>query len=132
MKIAVTSQNGITLSDHAGQCSTFWIYQTEYADVTGKLWIELPTGASLRHNDLPKVLQGINVLITGGISENLRYRLKQQAIQVIATLETDPDRAVLAWLNGTLDEIPPFLYCNSERPTNSSNPPCTWADNSSR
>lgn len=131
MKIAVTSQNGTTLSDHAGQCSTFWIYHAEYADVADKKRINLPQGEDLRRKDLPKPLRGINVLITGGISEHLRYRLKQQAVQVIATLETDPDRAVQAWLNGTLDEIPPFLHCGEQRPANSINPPCGWADNSS-
>ncbi len=107
MKIAVTSENRNAVTDHAGRCTGFWIYQTEYADVVKKQWIKLPDGASFHNTNLPQLLCDINVLISGGMASDLRYRLKQQAIQAVTTLETDPDRAVNAWLNGTLEEMPP-------------------------
>jgi len=107
MKIAVTSENRNTVTDHAGRCAGFWIYQTEYADVVEKRWIQLPAGESFHDTDLPQLLRDINVLISGGMASDLSYRLKQQAIQAVTTLETDPDRAVNAWLNGTLEEMPP-------------------------
>ena len=107
MKIAVTSENRNTVTDHAGRCARFWVYQTEFADVVEKHLVELPAGQCFHDINLPPLLQDINVLITGGMASELRYRLKQQAIQAVATHETDPDRAVSAWLNGTLDEMPP-------------------------
>jgi predicted Fe-Mo cluster-binding NifX family protein len=109
MKIAVTCENRDTVTDHAGRCEHFWVYHTEFADVVDKHLVELPAGQNFRDLDLPPLLGDINVLITGGIARELRYRLKQMAIQAVATPETDPDRAVNAWLNGTLNEIPPRL-----------------------
>jgi predicted Fe-Mo cluster-binding NifX family protein len=113
MKIAVTSENRSTVTDHAGRCAHFWVYQTEYADVVDKHLVELPAGQNFHALDLPPPLRDINVLITGGIARELRYRMKQMAIQAVATPETDPDRAVNAWLNGTLSEMPPLLRSTS-------------------
>ena len=44
MKIAVTSQDQINVTQHAGRCNRFWVYETEYADVVAKQWVELPAG----------------------------------------------------------------------------------------
>ena len=107
MKIAVTSENRQTVTNHAGRCRKFWVYETEYADVVGKHLVELP-GEQHFHDAFPSSLRDINVLITGGLAGSLRYYLKQQGVQAVATQESDPDRAVTAWLNGTLDEMPPF------------------------
>lgn len=107
MKIAVTSQDRSTITDHAGRCRAFWIYDTEYADIRAKRLLELPNEEGF-HDALPQPLRGINVLISGGMASTLRYRLKQQGVQAVTTMESDPDRAVSAWLNGTLEEMPPF------------------------
>lgn len=107
MKIAVTSQDSETVTDHAGRCRTFWVYDTEFAEIRGKQLLEL--GETFR-DALPGALDDINVLITGGLAGAMRYRLKQQGIQAVATLERDPDRAVASWLDGTLDEIPPLSH----------------------
>ncbi len=108
MKIAVTCENSNTVSDHAGRCRRFWVYQTEYADVVAKRLVELPDDQSFHAVGVPPPLHDINVLISGGMASELRYRLKQQAIQAVSTPERDPDRAVAAWLNGTLSELPPL------------------------
>lgn len=106
MKIAVTSQNRKTVTDHAGRCRKFWIYQTDYAEVVDKLLVEVPAEDSFQHA-IPVPLQDINVLITGGLAAPLRDFLLQHSIQAVATQETDPDRAVREWLNGALEEMPP-------------------------
>lgn len=115
MKIAVTSQDQTYVTQHAGRCNCFWVYETEYADVVAKQLIKLPAGTSFHDTSLPPLLNDINVLITGGMASELRYRLKQQAIQSVVTLETDPERAVNAWLNGTLEELPPTVRLGTER-----------------
>lgn len=109
MKIAVTSQNRTTVTDHTGQCRKFWIFQTEFADVVEKHLVELPVRQRLP-GALPHPLDDINVLITGGMANAFRYHLKQRGIQAVSTQESDPERAVTAWLNGTLDEMPPLSH----------------------
>jgi len=115
MKIAVTSENHHSVTDHAGRCSKFWVYQTEYADIVKKQRIELPAGQCFHDSNLPELLNDINVLISGGMAGDLRYRLKQQGIQAVVTQETDPDRAVNAWLNGSLEELPPLTKVARQR-----------------
>jgi len=87
MKIAVTSQDQINVTQHAGRCNRFWVFETEYADVVAKQWVELPAGTCFHDTTLPPLLSDINVLITGGMASELRYRLKQQAIQSVVTPE---------------------------------------------
>lgn len=108
MKIAVTSHNRKTVTDHAGRCRKFWIYETEYAEVVDKHLVEVAAAESF-HDAFPTPLNDINVLITGGMGGHLRDRLLQHGIQPVATAETDPDRAVRQWLNGALEELPPRL-----------------------
>lgn len=109
MKIAVTSQNRKTVTGHAGKCRKFWIYEVDSADVKGRSLLELPIEQSFHasHDGGPHPLDDVNVLITGGLGAALQQRLKQKGILAVATSETDPDRAVAAWLEGSLAERPP-------------------------
>jgi predicted Fe-Mo cluster-binding NifX family protein len=108
MKIAVTSQNRKTVTGHAGKCRKFWIYEIEGAEVIGKTLLELPLEQSFHESSQvdSHPLDDVNVLISGGMGQGLRFRLKQKGIQALATPETDPDRAVAAWLVGELEESP--------------------------
>ncbi len=109
MKIAVTSQNRKTVTGHAGKCRRFWIYDVDNCEVKGRQLIELTIEQSFheRHGTGPHPLDDINVLITGGMGDGLQRHLKQTGILAVATGETDPERAVAAWLDGTLKELPP-------------------------
>lgn len=106
INIAVTSQNRKTVTGHAGKCRKFWVYAVEGSEIKGRNLLELPIEQSFHESadDAPHPLDGINVLITGGMGIGLRQRLKQKGILAVATSETDPDRAVAAWLAGTLPE----------------------------
>jgi predicted Fe-Mo cluster-binding NifX family protein len=112
MQIAVTSQNRKTVTGHAGKCRKFWIYEMEGREVRSKNLLELPIEQSFHesHGDAPHPLDGVNVLITGGMGTGLQQRLKQKGILAVATAETDPDRAVAAWLDGSLIELPPDAH----------------------
>ena len=59
----------------------------------------------------------MNVLIAGGMGQGLQFRLKQKGIQALSTAETDPDRAVDAWLAGTLEEVPAELHNHAHNHT---------------
>jgi predicted Fe-Mo cluster-binding NifX family protein len=110
MQIAVTSQNRRTITEHAGKCRKFWIYEVEKGQVNSRQLLELPleqsfhaSGASLEIHPL----DSINVLITASMGAGLQQRLLQNGIKGIITLESDPDRAVHAFLNGRLEQLPP-------------------------
>lgn len=103
MKIAVASQNRKTVTGHAGKCRKFWVYETDGAEVLGKALLELPLDQSFHESHgQPHPLDAANVLICGGMGTGLVDRLKAKGIQGLVTTETDPDRAVSAYLAGRL------------------------------
>lgn len=105
MKIAVTSQNRRTVTEHAGKCRKFWVYEIEEGQVMGKTLLELPIEQSLHQSSLqePHPLDTVQVLITAGMGPGLQHRLAAKGITALMTAETDPDQAVAAYLRGTLD-----------------------------
>ncbi len=111
MKIVVTSQNRKTVTGHAGKCRKFWIYDVSNGNVNDKRLLELPIEQTFHesHGAGRHPLDDINVLITAGMGDGLQRRLKQMGIMAVATAETDPERAVADWLNGTLKELPPGM-----------------------
>lgn len=106
MKIAVASQNRKTVTGHAGKCRKFWIYQIAGNQVTARNLLELPIEQSFHESapGQPHPLDGINVLICGGMGPGMQHRLKQKGILGVATSETDLERAIASWLDGTLPE----------------------------
>jgi predicted Fe-Mo cluster-binding NifX family protein len=50
MRIAVASQNRKTVTGHAGKCRKFWIYDTDGAEVLGKILLELPMEQSFHES----------------------------------------------------------------------------------
>jgi len=107
MQIAVTSQNRKTITEHAGKCRKFWIYDIQAGCIADKQLIELPIEQSFHasHGALAEPLVGINVLITASMGSGLHQRLKQSGIQPVITLEEDPDSAVAAFLNNRLPVV---------------------------
>ena len=107
MQIAVTSQNRKTITEHAGKCRKFWIYEVEKGVLAGKRLVELAIEQSLHaSHQLAQPLAGINVLITGGMGRGLHDRLMQGGILPVVTMEEDPDAAVAALLGNSLERLP--------------------------
>ena len=104
MKIAVTSQNRRTITEHAGKCRKFWIYDIEENQVAGKTLLELPIEQSFHESSPhePHPLDAVQVLIAGSMGSGLNHRLAVKGIAALTTSETDPDRAVVAYLDGSL------------------------------
>ena len=109
MKIAVTSQNRRTTTEHAGKCRKFWIYDIEQGQIAGKTLLELPIKLSLHESPPhePHPLDAVQVLIAGSMGSGLNRRLAAKGIAALTTLEADPDRAVAAYLSGSLAVRPP-------------------------
>ena len=112
MKIAVTSQNRKTITGHAGKCRKFWVYEVHGKEIKGKNLLELTLEQSFHESahDQPHPLDGVDVLISGGMGFGLQNRLKQKGILALATSETDPDSAITGWLNGNLPELAPEAH----------------------
>jgi len=104
MKIAVTSQNRRTITEHAGKCRKFWVYSIEQNQATGRILLELPIEQSFHESSPhePHPLDDVQVLITASMGPGLQQRLAAKGITALMTAETDPDRAVAAYLQGTL------------------------------
>ena len=108
MQIAVTSQNAKSITEHAGKCRKFWIYDIEQGKVSGKHLLELPIEQSFHasHHELAQPLARINVLITASMGAGLHHRLTQAGILPVLTFEEDPDAAISAFLENRLDRLP--------------------------
>lgn len=104
MKIALASQNKSTITEHAGHCQKFWIYETKESQIIDKKLLELSREQSFHHSspDAPHPLDEIEVLIAGGMGRGLAQRLERKGITAIVTKETDLDKAVSAYLDGSL------------------------------
>jgi predicted Fe-Mo cluster-binding NifX family protein len=104
MKIAVTSQNRRDITEHAGRCRNFWVYDVDDGIILDSTLVELPKESSFHDSSphAPHPLDGVEVLISGGMGEGLRVRLARRGIEALVTTERDPERAVKAWLAGGL------------------------------
>lgn len=104
MKIAVASQNRREITEHAGHCRKFWIYHIAEQQIIDKALLELPLEQSFHESSPhdPHPLDEVQVLIAGGMGHGLSHRLEVRGIAGIVTPETDPDRAVAAYLDGSL------------------------------
>jgi predicted Fe-Mo cluster-binding NifX family protein len=116
MKIAVTSQNRRTITEHAGKCRKFWIYDIEENQVAGKTLLELPIEQSFHESSPhePHPLDAVQVLIAGSMGSGLSHRLAVKGIAALTTSETDPDRAVVAYLDGSLAVGSPKPHAHGE------------------
>jgi len=104
MKIAVTSQNRRDITEHAGRCRNFWVYDVDDGIILDSMLVELPKESSFHDSSPhePHPLDGVEVLISGGMGDGLRMRLARRGIEALVTTERDPEHAVKAWLAGCL------------------------------
>jgi predicted Fe-Mo cluster-binding NifX family protein len=108
MKIAITSQNFRSITQHAGKSRRFLIFEQD--PVSGKPMetgrLDLPREMSMhefRGEDHP--LFKVDILVTGSGGEGFIRRMAQAGVQVVVTSEKDPYTASEAILNGT--PLPP-------------------------
>lgn len=109
MKIAVTSQNRKSITEHAGRCRKFWVFTTENQSILDKELLELPKEQSFHESspDAPHPLDGVDVLIAGGMGQGLMAKLERKGIKGVITEESDPEKAVSLYLEGSLKILEP-------------------------
>ena len=108
MQIAITSQNRRSITEHAGKCRNFWIYEIDNGRIGQRHLVELPIEQSLHASRyrLAEPLAGIDVLICGSMGGNLHARLRELGIVPVITAEENPDKAVQDYLQRQLKELP--------------------------
>ena len=111
MKIAVTSQNRKTITEHAGRCRKFWVFTTENNKIIDRELLELPKEQAFHESSPhdPHPLDDMDLLIVGDMGQGLAKRLERKGIKSLKTKETDPEKAVLLYLNGSLENDKPFV-----------------------
>ena len=104
MKIAVASQNKINITSHTGRCKNFWIYKVSSKEILSKELLQLSKEETFLNTvpHIPQAFDDIQALIAGGIGSGLRNRLEEQGIDSIVTSETEPDLAVITYLESFL------------------------------
>jgi predicted Fe-Mo cluster-binding NifX family protein len=114
MKIAVTSQNRKSITEHAGRCRKFWVFNIESNKIVKKELLELPKEQSFHESSPHKShpLDDIDILIAGDMGQGLMMRLERKGIKSLVTKEDDPEKAVLLYLNGSLKADQPNLHHN--------------------
>ncbi|MEN8218773.1 MAG: NifB/NifX family molybdenum-iron cluster-binding protein [Pseudomonadota bacterium] len=112
MKIAITSQNKREVTGHAGKCRKFWIYEVSEGKIGEKNLLDLPKEQSFHESSphAPHPLDGIQVFISGGMGAGLIRRLEVKGIEGIVTSEKSPDKAVAAYLDGSLERLAPHHH----------------------
>lgn len=105
MKIAVTSQNFRTVTGHAGKTRRFLIYEADGEEIREMQRLDLPR--ELSFHELPEAaghpIDSVDVLITASCGDHFRSRLARRGVRVLATGESNPERAVrLVSIGGTL------------------------------
>jgi predicted Fe-Mo cluster-binding NifX family protein len=114
MKIAVTSQNRKDITEHAGRCRKFWVFDIEDNKVVDKELLELPKSQAFHDSSphAPHPLDHIDVLIAGGMGQGLMTRLERRGIKSVVTKEDDPEAAVLLYVSGSLRSERPHRHCH--------------------
>ena len=109
MKIAVTYENGLVFQ-HFGHTEKFKIYTVENNEVISSQVVDtLGSGHGALAGFLS--LNGVNVLICGGIGGGAQNALKEAGIKFFGGVTGGCDDAVKAYLNKTLI-FNPDVKCN--------------------
>lgn len=108
MKIAVTSQNRKTVTEHAGRCRKFWVFVIENNQIVSRELLELPKEQAFHEISSKEShpLDGVELLISASIGPGLMARLERKGAKGLVTKETDPEKAVLDYLNGLPYSMP--------------------------
>ncbi|MEJ2692432.1 MAG: NifB/NifX family molybdenum-iron cluster-binding protein [Candidatus Thiodiazotropha sp.] len=110
MKIAVTSQNFRTISQHAGKTRRFLVFERDLSTgqprIIGRL--DLPKEMSMHEfrGDEHPIFE-MDYLIAGSCGEGFVRRMAKADVEVIITSEQDPLTAVTAVIEGK--PLPPAL-----------------------
>ena len=128
MKIAIASDDGLSLSSHFGRCRSFLVYDVDGGQVTGP---EVRTNGFTAfakgecdhqesqshghhsHADIVGALRDCGVVICGGMGWRAAEEFQARGIQPLVVKFPGPAaEAITAYLAGTLNSVVPFCRCH--------------------
>jgi predicted Fe-Mo cluster-binding NifX family protein len=128
VKIAIASDDGISLSSHFGRCRSFLVYDVDGGKITG---LEVRTNgftafakgecdgqevhlhAPHNHADIVEALRDCRVVLCGGMGWRAAEEFQSRGIQPLVVKFPGPAaEAVAAYLAGTLPSVIPFCRCH--------------------
>ena len=102
MKIAVTSQNFKTVTNHAGRARRFLVYSVEQGQAPVEMErIDLPMEMSIRAlggRRVPHPLDAMDVLLSASFGAGFVRNMASRNVVASLTDETDPIRAIEQFL----------------------------------
>jgi len=119
MRIAVSSQNKLNVTGHAGKASRFWIYDVDKnaGRIVSKNLIELERADILHmrfHESTDPYAEhpvlASDVVITGGAGQGFIVKMAKANVRVAITPEKNPDTAVNKLMNNILETINPEVH----------------------
>jgi predicted Fe-Mo cluster-binding NifX family protein len=115
MKLAFATQDGQTISAHFGQAPYYKVICVEGGEVVSqevraKAHHDDGHGPGHSHADMFASIADCQVLIVGGMGTPAHQAALAHGLQVVATGQRDIGTALLAYLNGTLQENPLLIH----------------------
>ncbi|MDF1562024.1 MAG: NifB/NifX family molybdenum-iron cluster-binding protein [Deltaproteobacteria bacterium] len=104
MRIAITSNQGTLVTGHAGRCRSFLLFEAEGDAVEALPTLELAADDTLheRGEGATRLLESVDVLITGGMGSGLIRRCERAGVRAVITDLQDPTEALRRYLAGEL------------------------------
>ena len=128
MKIAIASDDGISLSSHFGRCRSFLVFDVDGGQVTGPEFRtngftafakgecdgqESHNHGHHSHADIVGALSDCGVVICGGMGWRAAEEFQARGIQPLVVKFPGPAaEAITAYLAGTLNSVVPFCRCH--------------------
>lgn len=112
MRIAVTSQNRKSVTEHAGRCRKFRLFDIDDGRIVGSELLELAKEQSFHESSPHEAhpLDIVDVLISGGMGNGMIRRLRNKGIIGVITSQSDPETAVQLYLGGKLQSEEPHEH----------------------
>ncbi len=112
--VALTTQNRKTITGHAGMCRNFMVFKLDGPEVTLQRMVELEREQTFHEltDDMSHPLDGIDLLISGGMGAGLQQKLARRGIESLITSETDPLRALTLLAQGALPVLSPAAHAH--------------------
>jgi predicted Fe-Mo cluster-binding NifX family protein len=121
MRVAIPTDDQITISAHTGRCAGFLIYSVEDHQAKKEEYRENTAGHAHHHGaeghhhhdhaGMLDLLKGCDAVVAAGMGPGLINDLEAEGFQVIFTYETDAAKAVEALGQGKLVKDQPRSRC---------------------
>ena len=112
MKIAISCQDGTTISGHVGRCTQFIVYDIKDNHRISKSIVSFDEEKTF-HNILHSLmlpfmdhpLFNVDIILSGSMGKRFVEKMKIKGIEAFLTSEKDPDIAIEKYLEGILEKV---------------------------